>query len=486
MGHQRAGVHLACTRTGAVSAARGGEGIGMARYATRVTGGRVMVRGQLVDADVVIDQGRIIALVRPGESADAAEVIDATGRAVLPGIIDTHAHTREPGYVNKEDFFTASCAAAVGGITTMIDMPNVEPPTDSVEAYLSKRELAAAKSVIDWGHWVAGTNPAEIPKLAAAGVTGYKTFQVSGAYPHDPRLALNDEGRLVDAFRAVAETGLPQLVHPFNQSLFDKLSEDAFLAGKPRNWRTFSEVYTTELIWQTAVGTLLGLQALTGVRLHLVHTHAAGSLRLIRAAKERGQKVTCAIDPKYYKLNLDDLERLTGRVCPAGFVCQDSERMAEIYRSLADGTIDVIDSDHAPHTLEEIREMDVDAWRSAMGSPQYDWQYSTVLTDVAQGKLGLARAVELLCEEPAKLVGVYPQKGVLLPGADADLVIVDLTAKKTIVDDDIQSKCGWSPYVGREVTGYVERTLLRGTTIAKDRTVLGKAGFGEYIAGRPQ
>jgi dihydroorotase (multifunctional complex type) len=458
----------------------------MADYATRITGGKVFVHGDLVEADLLIDDGIIVGLLRAGEGASAQNVIDAKGKLILPGIIDTHAHTREPGYTNKEDFHTASRAAAVGGITTMVDMPNVEPPTDTLETFLEKRELAAGKSIIDWGHWVAGTNPLEIPKLAAAGATGYKTFQVSGAYPHDPRLALNDEGKVIDSFRAIAETGLPSLVHPFNQSLFEKLTEEAFAAGKPANWRTFSEVYTTEEIWHTAVNTLINLQRLTNVRLHIVHTHSGTSLDLVRAAKEAGQRVTAAVDPKYYHLTRKDLEEKTGRACPGGFITEDAERMAKIWRALEDGTMDMIDADHAPHTLEELKQQDTDAWHAAMGSPQYDWQYSITLTDVNDGKLSLRRAVELLSETPAKFLGIYPKKGVLTPGADADLVIVDMNREHVLTDDNLQTKVGWTPYVGWKIKGYVELTMLRGTVIAKEREVLGVAGYGQYIAGVAQ
>lgn len=458
----------------------------MARYEKRISGGRVMVHGELVDADLLVDGEKIVAILRPGESADVAETIDATGRWVLPGIIDTHAHTRDPGYTHKEDFLTASQAAAAGGITTMIDMPNVEPPTDTVERYLAKRETADATSIIDWGHWVAGTNVEEISKLAAEGVTGYKTFQVSGAYPHDPRLAINDDGDLLTAFRAVAETGLPQFVHPFNQSLFERISKEAFAAGKPPNYYTFGEVYTTEEIWHTAVNTLVNLQRLSGVRLHLVHTHSAGSLRLIREAKERGQRVSCAVDPKYYHLTLADLEKQRGRACPGGFISEDPERMATIWRSLEDGTIDVIDSDHAPHTLEEIEVLDHDAWNAAMGSPQYDWQYSITLTDVANGKLSLRRAVELLAEGPARLLGIYPNKGVLVPGTDADLVLVDPTAKRVLNDEGLYTKVGWTPYLDWEITGVVELTMLRGQVIAKNREVVGTPGYGRYVPGVAQ
>src|SRR3990172_5984869 len=139
-------------------------------------GGRVMVQGELVDKDILVDEGRIEALIGRGEQAEAAAEIDASGKLVLPGIVDLHAHTREPGYTHKEDFLSASQAGAVGGVTTMVDMPNVEPPTDTVETYLEKRSSAEAKSIIDWGHFAAGTKLEEIPKLAAAGVTGYKVF----------------------------------------------------------------------------------------------------------------------------------------------------------------------------------------------------------------------------------------------------------------------------------------------------------------------
>jgi len=456
-------------------------------YKTRISGGSVYVPGHgLSELDVLIDDGVIQALVRRGVEADAAETIDATDHWVLPGIIDTHAHTREPGYTHKEDFLTSSQAAAAGGVTTMFDMPNVEPPTDTVEAFEAKLELADAKSIVDWGHWVAGTNEDQIEKLAAAGASGYKIFQVSGAYPHDPRLAVNDEGRLLRLFRAIERTGLPCFVHPFDQSLFEQLSAEAFAAGKPPNHVTFGEVYTTEQIWASAVNSLIVLQSISGVRLHLVHTHSAASLALIRAAKQKGQRVSCAVDPKYYHLTLKDLEEKKGRACPGGFITEDAARMAEIWRSLGDGTIDMIDGDHAPHTLEEIEVLETDAWNAAMGSPQYDWHYSITLSDVAAGKLSLRRAVELLAESPARFTGLYPKKGVLLPGSDADLVLVDPKETRVLDDSGLYTKCGWTPYSGWTVTGVVTETMLRGEVIARDREILAKPGYGRYVGGVAQ
>jgi dihydroorotase (multifunctional complex type) len=444
-----------------------------------------MLQGSLVRADVLIDEGVIAGVLGPDEAADAVVTIDATGRWVLPGAIDTHSHTRDPGYTQKEDFETASMAAAVGGFTTIVDMPNVEPPTDSLETFLAKREDAARRMHVDWGHWVAPTRPDEIPGLVDAGVTGFKIFQVSGSYPHDPRLAMNDEGDLLRTFRIVADTGLPMLVHPFNQRLFERLSQEAFEAGKPPDWRTFAWIYTIDSIWSTAVHALLNLQALSGVRLHLLHTHAAGSYPLIRAAKEQGRPVSCEVDPKYYLLTDDDLERLGPRACPGGPIAADPVRMAAIWRALNDGTIDNIGSDHAPHTLEEIAKQDTDAWTAAMGSPQYDWELSLILSDVLAGRLALGRAVTLFSEAPAKLVGVWPRKGAIVPGADADLILVDPAREHRITDEGLYTKCGWTPYVGRTVQAVVTHTFLRGSLIAREREILGVPGQGRYIPGSP-
>jgi len=457
----------------------------MPRYSLRIEGGSVYQAGRLVPADVLVDGEEIVGIVRPGEPGEAVETVDATGKAVLPGMLDTHCHTRDPGYTHKEDFHTASRAAAVGGVTTIVDMPNVEPPTTTVELFEAKRADAGTKSVVDFGHWAAGTDIDQIPLLAEAGVVGYKIFQVKGAYPHDPRLAISEDGDMLRAFRAIEETGLTCIVHPFNQSLFDELSDEARKAGEPMNWRTFSDIYTREPVWHTAVGRLLALQDISKVRMHLAHTHSAGSIELLRRAKELGQTVSAEIDPKYYSLTMDDLERLHGLACPAGFVHEDKERMAAIYRALNDGTIDSIGSDHAPHTREEIAVQEDDAWVACAGSPQLDWIYSLVLTDVHAGNLSLRRAVELLAESPARTIGVWPRKGVIAPGADADLVLADLAREVTITDEDLETRSGWSPYVGRTVTGVVTDTYVRGTLVAHEREVLAPAGTGRYIGSHP-
>lgn len=452
----------------------------------RIRGACVYTPSGPVDADVIVESQRIVGLVGRADHTSAREEIDARGKTVIPGVVDLHAHTRTPGYEQKEDFFTASQAAANGGITTFVDMPNVEPPTDTVDLFEQKRRIAERDSIVDWGHFVAGTKSTEIAALAAAGATGFKIFQVSGAYPHDPRLALNDEALLYESFEQIAATGLPCSVHPFNQRLFEFFSERAFAAGKPRDHMTFAEVYTTDVIWRSAVATLLDLQQETGVRLHLLHTHSGGSLQLLRRAKADGQRVTVAIDPKYYHLTLDDLREQGPRVCPGGFVTEDAERMRTIWESFADGTIDVIDSDHAPHTLEELEHQRTDAWTAAMGNPQYDYILPLVLTDAYEGKLGLETVVRVMSENPARVIGRYPEKGAIAVGSDADLVIVDLGREIVASDAATYTKARWTPYRGRRLRGVPELTMLRGQVIARNGKVLGKRGYGRYLEGVPQ
>ena len=322
--------------------------------------------------------------------------------------------------------------------------------------------------------------------MAAAGVTGYKIFQVSGAYPHDPRLALNEEGKLLESFRAIAKTGLPCVVHPFNQPLFDFFSEEAFAQGKPRNHVTFSEIYTRNVIWESAIASLLSLQRESGVRLHVVHTHAAGSLRLLRQAKARRQRVTVEVDPKYFHLGRKDLDEKGPQVCPAGFVPEDEERMAEIWKSLRDGTIDNLGSDHAPHTNEEIEKQRTDAWSAAMGSPQYDHYLSIFLNDVHQGKITLPNLVRCLSENPAKILGIYPRKGVLLPGSDADVVVVDFDKERVLNNEELYTKVQWSPYAGWKVKGVPVLTMVRGRIVAENGKVVGEPGRARYVSGVAQ
>ena len=458
----------------------------MSMTTTRIRGGTIQTAAGGMNADLLISGEQVTALLDPSSPVSADRQIDARGKWVIPGLIDLHAHTRSPGYEQKEDFLTASRAAAAGGYTTFVDMPNVEPPTVTVELFEEKREVANQLCIVDWGHFVAPTQLEEIPKLAKAGATGFKFFQVTGGYPHDPRLAIADPARLLETFSAIAETGLPCVVHPFAQTLFESLYHKEVAQGRPGDIHTFSDVYTRDIVWRLAVAILLEIQRETGMRMQVVHTHAPGSLRLLAQAKADGLPVTVATDPKYFHLRDQDIRSQGARAIPGGAVTSDPDRMAAIWDSLDSGVIDLIDSDHAPHLLDDLKLMEEDPLIGPFGSPHYEHLLSLMLSDVQAGNLRLERLIHALTEAPAKVLGLYPRKGALFPGSDADLVIVDPDLAYQPQDGQMECKSNWTPYHGRDFVGKPVLTMLRGTIIFRDGTVTGEPGYGRYVTGMAQ
>ena len=436
--------------------------------------------GALADVDVVIDGEAITGFALPSVRLSARESIDARGRVVLPGMIDMHVHTREPGFTHKEDFLTATHAAAAGGITTIVDMPSVDPPTYTRDLLVAKRALAETKCVVDWAHYGAAAEPSEIPKMAEAGAAGFKLYQTAG----DPRLCAPEEDRILRLFGAIAPTGLICVVHPGNQAIFDTLSRNAWARGEPRNHVTLCKVFAEELHWELGVATLLAIQQHTGARLHIAHAHPQSVLRMIREAKAAGRDVSAECDLRFFQFSPEDVARGPW-FSPGGYVIADPARARAIWQAFEDGTIDAITTDHAPHLREEVEHQRIDAWASAFGNPQLEHAVPVLLTDVAAGRLSLASFVRATAESPARLLGMYPEKGALAVGSNADLMLVDLDHPWTITDDGLHTKCGWTPYSGRTVSAKVTTTVLRGRVIMQDGRVLAQPGSGRYVTARP-
>ena len=453
----------------------------------RIRGGTLVSDTNLLRADLLISAGQIIGQVHRDTELNGFDTVDASDRFVLPGLVDLHAHARTPGYEYKEDFTTVSMAAAAGGITTYVDMPNVDPPTVTADLLIEKRRMADAASLLDWGHFASGSQVDRVPELAAAGATGFKIFMVGGGYPHDDRIAVSSHRDLFRAMRAIADTGLLCLVHPFDQSLFDMFTEEAFAAGRPRDHVTRADLYVgIDIIWRSAITTLIEFQKESGVRLQVLHTHARGSLELLRQAKQAGSSISVAIDPKYFHLTEEDLVRLGPRSYHGAAITKDPEHLDAIWRALNDGTIDLIDSDHGPHTLEEVEQARTDAWKAPLGNPQYDDLLSLLLTDVNEGRMSLNQVVKLCSANPARLIGRYPEKGALGVGSDADVTIVDLAPTRVVRDEDEFTKVKWSPYAGRTLKGVPVATYSRGRLVARDREIVDDRPLGRYLEGVPQ
>jgi dihydroorotase (multifunctional complex type) len=436
------------------------------------------------DGVVVVSDGKIAAVTDPDDAPRADGHVDAGDLVVLPGLVDTHAHLRDPGFTDKEDFTTGTQAAAAGGVTTVLDMPNVNPPTVDADRLRAHLANAAAKSVVDFGHNAAATIPENIAGLAAAGATAFKVFMmrdVGRDYPHMPGTAVDDHATLFRICEEVARTGRPLFVHAWDQALYQLFVERAW-ATTGRDFRSYARAGREGegIVWDSGIATMLLLQRETGVRLHILHVMTIGGIELIRQAKAAGRAVTAEVNPASLFLanSWDNVERWG----PLALGMWVPDHHAEAVRQeTVSGIIDVVGTDHAPHTLAEKEIGWTDMFAAPGGAPMIQFYLSLLLTEVNAGRLSLERVADLCTSAPARLVGLYPRKGAIAPGSDADMVVIDLERESVISAASAYHKCGWTSLEGRSVTGMPVMTILRGRVIAQDGTVTAEPGSGRPV-----
>jgi len=447
-----------------------------------IRGARVVFEDGVRQADIGIDGERIAATGGAGTLPAGRREIAADGLTALPGLIDMHSHHREPGFSHKEDLAAIGAQCAYGGVTTSVAMPNVSPPPTTAENLDAMLALYRERAMVDYNVNASGVQLDEIPKLAERGILAFKIFMVvdtGRSYPHMPGIGLHEHGELYKRMKAVKATGLPLMIHPHDQSLMDAIEHEYWDRGE-RDYAAYAKAYAHDdgVIWDTAVALLLRLQEATGVRLHLLHTQTKRVVEMLRAAKAAGRTVSAEVNPWCFWLDNDwkNIERL-GSYALSYYVAP--HHAAAVYEGFRDGTVDIMATDHAPHLREEKEPGWKDGWKAHTGTPSEQFYLSLLLTDVNDRELSLERAVDATATRPAKLFGLYPRKGAIRAGADADIVLVDMAERRTIRDEDVLSKCGWTPYAGREVRGAARYTFLRGAAILDDGKVAVRAGFGK-------
>ncbi len=449
-------------------------------------GGIVVTEGGgVVRADVAVSGEKIVSITAPGETNQAKRVVDIGGLHLLPGLIDMHSHHREPGFTHKEDLITATKCCAAGGVTVSAGMPNVSPSPTTAEILKDIFALYKQKAIVDYNMNPAATVLEEIPRLAAMGILAFKIFMVvdtGRSYPHMPGIGVHDHGKLLSIFQAVQKTGLPLMVHPHDQALMTQIEQTYWAEGR-RDFRAYAQAYAAHdgIIWDVAVGVLLRLQQATGMRLHLLHLQTKRCVEMLRAAKAEGRPVSAEVNPWALWLGNDwnTIERL-GSYALSYYVAP--HHYEAVWKGLLEGTVDIIATDHAPHLKEEKEPGWTDGWKAHTGTPSEQHYLSLLLTDVSAGRISLERAVEIVSTKPAKLFGLYPRKGAIRVGADADLVAVDLNKEHVITDEEVLSKCGWTPYAGRKVRGLPVHTLVRGQFVFENGKVVGEPGCGRLAS----
>ncbi len=450
-------------------------------YDVVIRGAKAVLESGVRDADIAFAAGRIAAIEKAGAASKGKREIKADGLVALPGMVDMHSHHREPGFSQKEDLAAIGRQCAAGGVTTSVAMPNVSPPPTTAKNLDDMLALYRERSMVDYNVNASGVELDEIPKLAERGILAFKIFMVvdtGRSYPHMPGIGLHQHGELYQRMKAVNATGLPLMIHPHDQSLMDAIEHEYWDRGE-RDFRAYARAYAHDdgVIWDTAVAVLLRLQEATGVRLHLLHTQTKRVVEMLRAAKAAGRMVTAEVNPWCFWLGNDwaNIERLGSYALSYYVAPHHSEA---VYAGFRDGTVDIMATDHAPHLREEKEPGWTDGWKAHTGTPSEQFYLSLLLTDVASGKLTYERVADATATRPAKIFGLYPRKGAIRVGADADVVLVDPAKRKTISDVDVLSKCGWTPYAGRAVRGVPVYTFLRGEAIYDQGTLAVRDGFG--------
>lgn len=445
-----------------------------------IADGRVHVHpGETVEGWLAIDDGRVAA-VGDGPAPAARTVLDARGRDVIPGAIDTHVHFRDPGEEAKEEFSTGSLAAAFGGVTTVADMPNTGRLVVSPDDVRAKRDHIAGRSWVDFGlHANLNDSSAFVGELAELGVASLK-WLMGYAEWEGIRSQPSDNVELRETLRAAARAGMVVQVHAEALPWVTDLRRSLRATG-----RTDPAVHDDSrpsFVEAIAIAEAALLAADTGCRMHIVHVTGRRPLQTAVAMREAlGIDLTLETCPQYLHLTGDDLAHL-GPFAQANPPIRAADDRDALWEALGDGTIFSVATDHAPHLPADKQgdnPLDV-----ASGIIGVETMVPLLLDAVAAGRLTLARVVELLCANPARLLGVADRKGALAPGCDGDVAIVDLAAEWTIAGARLHSKQRTTPYEGRTLRGAVDTVLLRGRPLIVDRQLVADAPSGRYTPSR--
>ena len=412
--------------------------------------------------DIGVRSGKIAAIGRIA-AEQGGEVFDARGLTVLPGVIDTQVHFREPGMEWKEDLETGSRGAVLGGVTAVFEMPNTRPPTTDAARLQDKLDRAKGRMHCEHAFYVGATheNAAELGELERMpGCCGVKVFM--GASTGD--LLIPDDAGIEAVLRSINRRAA------FHSEDEERLAERRPLA-RPGDWTSHPEVRDVEAAVRSTKR-LIGMAERLGKRVHILHVTTAEEVEIIAAHRA---VATMEANPQHLTYAAPEIyERLKG-YAQMNPPIRDARHREGLWRGIAQGVVDVLGTDHAPHTREE-KEQPYPA--SPSGMPGVQTIVPVMLTHVAEGRLTLERFVDLTAHGPQRVFGLA-EKGRLAVGYDADFTIVDLKARRTISNADMANRSGWTPFDGFEAKGWPMATVIRGTTVMRD---------GEVIApgqGRP-
>ncbi len=421
---------------------------------------QVVSSQSITEQTIFVKDGRIVAAF-PEEEAD--RIIDAKGKYLLPGAIDAHVHFREPGASHKETWETGSKAAVIGGVTTVLDMPNNNPPVIDAASLEAKRELILGRSHVNYGFHFGATGNVEAMK-EAEGITGVKVYM--GSSTGD--LLVDEPTVWEKIFEAAKEKDIPVIVHAENEQRIKERSREMASDRAPIAHAKIRDCQCAKI----AVDAAVALREKVGNRLHIAHMSCAEELDCVRAHEH--PHLSCEVAPHHLYFSMDDMKDAYLKMNPP---LRHEEDLRALWEGLRDGSVNCVATDHAPHTKEE-KEVS-DPLSAPSGVPGVGFVLPLLLNEVSEKMLTLQDVVRLLCEEPARIFRLKG-KGFIEEGMHADLTLVDMEVTKTIDTSLIHTKCGWSPYEGYTLKGWPVLTLVHGQVAHENGSLVGEP-FGKEV-----
>lgn len=436
--------------------------------------------------NILVKDKIIVGFVNNLDGIKAVNTIDAQKNLTLPGCIDSHTHINDPGFTHRENFLTGTSSAASGGVTTIVDMPCCSVPSvRSVENLEHKLSAIKDKAIVDYGMWggVTGEDVRKdqlhnVKEQADYGVLAFKVY-MTPSVPTYPRVT---DPEMLEAFRAVAKTGLPIGIHAENFAMCDyyvkKFEKEGRMDGP-----AWAEARMA-LAEKVAIELGISFAEEAGARLHIVHMSTGIGAKLVGEAKKKGLNVTAETCPHYLTLNYKDSMseyKQFAKIAPPLRTKEDNE---EQWKALKDGRIDFVATDHAPYEIPTEKEAEgMNIWNSFPGIPGVETMVPVIVSEgYNKERLSLSRLVEVLSTNPAKHYGLYPKKGAMFIGSDADFTIIDLNKEWTIDKDKMYTMAKYTPFHGYKLKGKPVKTIVRGKLVYDDELgVIGDKGYGEFI-----
>jgi len=426
----------------------------------------------IVEAGVAVKNGKVTSVDRDIHLPVGDMVIDAKGQYVLPGLLDGHAHT----FLPPETPSTGTKAAVKGGITTMLEMPGTQFGCFNIDEFKLKRETMEKAAYADFcihGGCASGY-PGELTNMWNAGATGAKFF-ISSAGPKWPQTF---DGEVIERFKEISSFGGMALIHAENDSML----RDNLKRLKEQGRKDFA----AHIEWRPKISEveagkrMIDYLEATSCKGMIVHTAAPETAWYAAEARIRGVEAYIETCNQYLYLTEDDVKR-NGPWNKFAPPPRSKSDKAKIRCMLQEGWIQTIATDHAPYSIERKEAGLEDIFEAPNGMPGLETHLPLLLNGVSEGWLTLPRLTAISAEKPAKLYGILPKKGILQPGADADMVFVDLDREVKITNDDQITACGWTPYDGMTVKGWMTRSIIRGEVVMEDDQVLSKEGSGRFV-----